>query len=111
MDTSATVRKAIPEADKEEYRKKGRCFECGKQGHLARLCPDKKTRARTTTTSSSASISDTSSVFSEPKSQASDWTSSSLADYVRKMTVEERDDFVEHLTGGKVEEEEDFRSA
>ena len=42
MDMSATVRKATTEKDKEEYRKAGRCFECGKQGHLARTCPSKK---------------------------------------------------------------------
>ena len=42
MDTSTTVRKATTEKDKEEYRKAGRCFECGKQGHLARTCPSKK---------------------------------------------------------------------
>jgi len=28
----------------------GQCFECGKQGHLVRDCPNKKTRARTTRT-------------------------------------------------------------
>ncbi len=30
MDTSATAQKAITEADKEKYRKEGRCFECDK---------------------------------------------------------------------------------
>ena len=51
MDTSAAVRKASTDKDKEEYRKTGRCFECGKQGHLARVCPSKKPRqnARTVT--------------------------------------------------------------
>jgi hypothetical protein len=40
MDTSAVARKAITEADKEKHRKEGRCFECSKQGHMARDCPD-----------------------------------------------------------------------
>jgi len=35
MDTSAVARKANTDREKEEYRKTGRCFECGKQGHLA----------------------------------------------------------------------------
>jgi hypothetical protein len=35
MDTSATVRKASSDKEKEEYRKEGCCYECGKQGHLA----------------------------------------------------------------------------
>jgi len=44
MDTSAAARKANTNKDKEEYRKTRRCFECGKQGHLARVCPTKKNR-------------------------------------------------------------------
>jgi len=50
MDTSAVIRKATNDKEQEEYRKTGRCFECGKQGHLVRDCPNKKTRARTTHT-------------------------------------------------------------
>ena len=44
MDTSATaqVSKATTKAEKERYRQEGRCFECGKQGHIVRLCPAKK---------------------------------------------------------------------
>jgi len=38
------MRKANTNKEKEEYRKTGRCFECGKQGHLACLCPSKKNR-------------------------------------------------------------------
>jgi hypothetical protein len=44
MDTSAVVRKASSDKEKEEYRKEGRCYECGKQGHLARDCPNRKNR-------------------------------------------------------------------
>jgi len=43
MDTSASaqVSKATTEADKERYCKEGRCYECGKQGHIVRACPTK----------------------------------------------------------------------
>jgi len=44
MDTSAAMRKANTNKEKEEYRKTGWCFECGKQGHLARICPTKRNR-------------------------------------------------------------------
>lgn len=46
IDTSATIRKASTEREKEEYRKSGRCFACGKQGHIARNCPNKRPRVR-----------------------------------------------------------------
>jgi len=50
MDTSAIIRKATNDKECKEYRKTGRCFECGKQGHLVRDCPNKKTCACTTCT-------------------------------------------------------------
>jgi hypothetical protein len=40
MDTSAVVHKAVMEAKKEKHRREGCCFECSRQGHLARDCPD-----------------------------------------------------------------------
>jgi Zinc knuckle len=36
------VRKAYTEEDKNQFKKEGRCFNCDKQGHMARKCPDKK---------------------------------------------------------------------
>jgi hypothetical protein len=42
MDTSAVVRKASSDKEKEEYRKEGRCYECSKQGHLMHDCPNRK---------------------------------------------------------------------
>jgi hypothetical protein len=48
MDTSAAARKAVTEQDKEKHRAEGRCYQCSKRGHLARDCPDKKTRVRAT---------------------------------------------------------------
>jgi len=44
MDTSVAMHKANTNKEKEEYRKTGRCFECSKQGHLARVCPTKRNR-------------------------------------------------------------------
>jgi len=45
MDLSV-IRKATTDREKEEYRCMGRCFHCGKQGHLACDCPSKPVRAR-----------------------------------------------------------------
>ena len=46
IDTSAIARKATTKVEKEKARKEGRCFECGKQGHLTQNCPDRKPRTR-----------------------------------------------------------------
>jgi len=42
MDTSAAVRKATTVDEKKKHRQEGRCFECSRQGHMARNCPKKK---------------------------------------------------------------------
>jgi hypothetical protein len=36
------VHKASTEEQKKKHRTEGRCFECSKQGHMARQCPNKK---------------------------------------------------------------------
>ena len=36
------IRKATTDAEKDKCCKEGRCFNCGRQGHLSRFCPDKK---------------------------------------------------------------------
>ena len=44
------IRKATTDAEKDKCRKEGRCFNCGRQGHLSRFCPDKKPRIAVATT-------------------------------------------------------------
>ena len=36
------IRKTITDQEKEMYRRKGMCFECGETKHMARYCPNKK---------------------------------------------------------------------
>jgi len=43
MDVDS-IRKATTEEAKIAHRKEGRCFECSKQGHMARDCPNKPKR-------------------------------------------------------------------
>jgi hypothetical protein len=46
MDTSAMVRKAVTDAEKQKHCEQGRCYACSKQGHVARNCPDKESKIK-----------------------------------------------------------------
>ena len=39
------VNKAYTETDKQQHRIAGRCFQCSRQGHMAKDCPMRKTSA------------------------------------------------------------------
>ena len=85
MNTSAgAARKATTEEEKRQYREKGCCFECGKQGHLARNCLDKKTQARTTNVDATADA--TSEASSETITATSQISASDIAARVIKMS-------------------------
>ena len=49
MDVNV-IQKAVTEDDKTKYRNEGCCFNCRRQGHLSRFCPDKKPRIAVTKT-------------------------------------------------------------
>jgi len=88
MDTSAVIRKATNNKERKEYRKTGRCFECRKQGHLVRDCPNKKTCARTTRT---VQIED------DDKSTVPETPSTSLAARVACLSKEDRCTFMDEM--------------
>jgi len=102
MDTSAVIRKAMNDKEREEYQKTGRCFECGKQGHLVRDCPNKKTCAHTTRT---VQIEDDDKlVASETPSP-----STSLAARVAHLSEEDRCAFMDEMCS--FGEDMDFQAA
>jgi len=88
MDLSV-IRKATTNKEKEEYRRTGRCFHCGKQGHLARDCPSKPARART------VQIEDSQSITSSDNSSFA--TTPSLAARVARLTEEDRGAFMDEM--------------
>jgi len=101
MDTSTTACKATSDREKEEYRKTGRCFECGKQGHLARICPTKKnwqnpsTRPAGSGSNRTVEIEDDAST--ETESRAYHWDPEVIASRAMNFTEEDRDTFVRKL--------------
>jgi len=100
MDLSV-IRKAATEKEKEEYRRTGRCFQCGKQGHLACDCPSKPAHAHTVQIedSQSTTSSDNSFVTSTP----------SLTAQVARLTEEDRGAFMDEMRS--LREDMDFLGA
>ncbi len=94
MDTSMTAWKAITKADKEKYRKEGCCFECDKQGHIARNCPSKKAHAHMIKT---PDTSETASVVSEAFTEET--TTTSITSQISKLMDEERDELIVAMQG------------
>jgi len=88
MDLSV-IRKATTDKEKEEYRRTGRCFQCGKQGHLARDCPSKPAQART------VQIEDSQSTMSSDDSSFA--PTPSLAVRVARLTKEDRGAFMDEM--------------
>jgi hypothetical protein len=87
MDTSATVRKAVTEADKQKYRQEGRCFRCSRIGHIARACPNKPAKAAATTKGEA------------PPRYEELSKGDKLANFVLKLSDEERDTFIRKVMG------------
>jgi len=102
MDTSAVIRKATNDKECEEYQKTGRCFECGKQGHLVHDCPNKKTHAQTTCT---VQIEDD----EKPISPEAPSPSTSLAAQVARLSEEDRCAFMDEMHS--LGEDMDFQAA
>jgi len=88
MDTSV-VRKVTTEKEKEEYHCTGRCFHCGKQGHLTRDCPSKPACACT------VQIED--SQLTTSSNNSSFAPTPSLATQVAHLTKEDRGAFMDEM--------------
>ena len=88
MNTSAMVRKATTEADKQKHRDKGRCFKCSQRGHLARVCPNKQSCTKAT-----------SSVETKDKGEEKEnlTKGAKLAKFALHLSDQERDAFVKRV--------------
>jgi len=80
----------------------GRCFECGKQGHLVCDCPNKKTRACTTWT---VEIEDDDKLATSETPSPS----TSLAAQVARLSEEDRCAFMDEMRS--LGEDMDFQAA
>jgi len=96
MDTSAG--KATTEEQKVKFRLEGRCFECEKQGHIARNCPTKKTKARGATVEENQQ---------EIDEELTTWSVNDMIAHATKFSDEERSAFIQGLQEDEEEMTED----
>jgi len=90
MDTSAG--KATTEKQKAKFCKEGRCYECERQGHMARDCPSKKSKAR------SMELTDMSKqdIINNLASRST-WSVTDMIARATKFSEEERTAFIQGL--------------
>ena len=107
MDTSASLSKAVTEADKEQYKKEGRCFFCGAQGHVSRSCSKKAT------TNPKPAPAKMAAVMEEPTtstmSQTTTLTQEAVLNFLKDLPTDEYQQMAE--AWGRLTTEEDFSQA
>jgi hypothetical protein len=86
MDTSAG--KAITEEQKAKFHAEGCCYECERQGHMARDCPSKKSKAR------SVNLEDNKQKVIK---EFTAWSVKDMITCAAKFSEEERDTFIQGL--------------
>ena len=109
MDTSASLSKAVTEADKERYKKEGRCFFCGAQGHVSRSCSKKTTTPSKTTPAKMAAMTEDTAPTQNATSQTTTLTQESVLNFLRDLPTDEYQQMAE--AWGKLTTEEDFSQA
>jgi hypothetical protein len=90
MDTSAG--KATTEEQKAKFRQEGRCYECKRQGHMARNCPSKKPKA------CGVELMDMSKQeIKNSLAERSSWSVTDMIAHAAKFSEEERTAFIQGL--------------
>ena len=109
MDTSASLSKAVTEADKEQYKKEGRCFFCGAQGHVSRSCSKKANPPPKTTPAKLAVAKEETSETASVISQTTALTQEDVLNFLRDLPTDEYQQMAE--AWGRLTTDEDFPQA
>ena len=109
MDTSASLSKAVTEADKERYKKEGRCFFCGAQGHVSRSCSKKMTTNQKPAPAKMAAVMEEPTVTTNVTSQTTTLTQESVLNFLKDLPTDEYQQMAK--AWGRLTTEEDFSQA
>jgi hypothetical protein len=98
-ETKKTEKK-LSEAEKKKRQAEGRCYTCGRQGHISRMCPKKRTGEKAKS-ARKAEVNDQQREKEEEDNDAANgpppYNSEGLMAQIRSMTTEERDEFLDQL--------------
>ena len=89
MDTSASLSKAVTEADKERYKREGRCFFCGAQGHVSRSCSKKTNAPPKTVLAKLATVTEDTAPVSSVTSQTTTLTQENVLNFLQDLPTDE----------------------
>jgi hypothetical protein len=109
MDTSASLSKAVTEADKEQYKREGRCFFCRVQGHVSRSCSKKTVNPSKNPLAKIAATTEGSDDKSDMQSQMTTFTQENVLNYLKDLPTDEYQQMAE--AWGRITTEEDFSQA
>jgi hypothetical protein len=109
MDTNASLSKAVTEADKERYKKEGRCFFCGAQGHVSRSCSKKTTMPQKNPLAKIVMVGEETTPVISATSQTTTLSQESVLNYLKDLPTDEYQQMAE--AWGKLTMEEDFSQA
>ena len=109
MDTSASLSKVVTEANKERYKREGRCFFCGAQGHVSHSCSKKATTPPKSTPAKIAIVTEDNATAPTTTSQTTTLTPKNVLNYLKDLLTDEYQQMAE--AWGKMMTEEDFSQA
>ena len=109
MDTSTSLSKAVTEADKEHYKKEGRCFFCGAQGHVSHSCLKKTANLQKSTPAKIAAVVEETATTPVVTNQTTALTPENVLNYLKELLTDEYQQMAE--AWGKMTTEEDFSQA
>ena len=109
MDTSASLSKAVMEADKDRYKREGRCFFCGAQGHISRSCSKKTITPPKATPAKIAMATEDDAPTQKVTSQTTTLMQESVLNFLQDLPTDEYQQMAE--AWGKLTTEEDFSQA
>ena len=109
MDTSASLSKAVTEADKERYKREGRCFFCGVQGHVSRSCLKKTATPQKSPPAKIVTVTEEAIPIASVPSQTMTLSQESVLNYLKDLPTDEYQQMAK--AWGKLTMKEDFSQA